>query len=602
MRWLLVLVGLFGFVACATAQASEKRVALIIGNDDYQVVRPQLYNAGNDARAMERALRAAGFETSLKVNAKRRELYQLIDAFAGQIAASAETVGLFYYAGHGVQANGTNYLIPVDADVVSEQDLEAEAVDVAKVLRALDQARNRVNIVILDACRDNPLPKGRSLARGLARMDAPHGTFIGYAAAPGQTAEDGPEGGNGVFTGAMVQAIGEPGLPIEQVFKKVIATVLERTGGKQAPWMEASLQGDFYFFAPGAQATIVTPPAPAAPAFDPRQIEMALWNSVKDSKDPAEIQEYLKQYPDGIFAGLARNRLAALKATQPPSPSSSASPTLANNSASPAPDQLRTPPSKPAPSNETTQQLAVVEPPRLAGPKLSASEMYQRGTEEADKGHYKEAMRWYRQSAEMGVPEAMREIGYLYTNGLGTAKDYIEAMRWYRQSADKGYALAMNEVGRLYLHGLGVPTNYSEAMRWYRQAADKGNATAISNIGFLYQHGLGVPTDYGEAMRLYRQAADNGYAGAMNQIGFLYQIGLGVPTNYSEAMRWYRKAADGGVPEAMNSIGGMYAQGQGVAKNCGVARIWFEKAANAGVQSAKDWLRPNTACMALSPV
>jgi hypothetical protein len=211
-------------------------------------------------------------------------------------------VGLFYYAGHGVQAEGTNYLIPIDADIQAESDLEANAFDAGRVLRAMSVAQNEMNIVILDACRDNPLPKTRGMQRGLARMDAPSGTFIAYAAAPGQSAQDGATGSNGVFTGELVKAMAEPGVPLEQMFKKVIAGVRADTHGGQTPWSEASIQGDFYFHAALASS-------PASPAgIDPRQIELAYWESIKDSNNPADFQDYLKKYPQGDFAALAANR------------------------------------------------------------------------------------------------------------------------------------------------------------------------------------------------------------------------------------------------------------------------------------------------------
>ena len=316
--WIFLLLMLSGSLPGAT-EGAERRVALIIGNDAYVKINA-LHNAGNDARRMEQALRAAGFETTLRVDAKRRTLYQVIDAFAAQIAGSPDTVGLFYYAGHGIQANGNNYLIPVDADIESEADLEAEAVDAGKVLRAMAEAHNRLNIVILDACRNNPLPKGRSLSRGLARMDAPSGTFIAYAAGPGQTAEDGSAGGNGVFTGELVKAIVLPGLPIEQVFKKAAAGVRSQTGDRQVPWTEASLQGDFFFHPAGTSTVIAAAPAaapapPAAVATDAGAFELAFWNSVKDAKSPAEIKTYLDRYPKGAFAGIARVRYDELQAT-----------------------------------------------------------------------------------------------------------------------------------------------------------------------------------------------------------------------------------------------------------------------------------------------
>jgi hypothetical protein len=214
-----------------------------------------------------------------------------------------------------VQADGTNYLIPVDAEIDSDADLEANAFDASRVLRGMRTAQNEMNIVILDACRDNPLPKTRGTERGLARMDAPSGTFIAYAAAPGQTAHDGGKGGNGVFTAELIKAMAAPGVPLEQMFKRVIAGVKSDTHGGQQPWSEASIQGDFYF-----HAGVAAPQPRSDPGADARQIEMAFWESIKNSHDPADFQAYLKQYPHGDFAGLAANRVKPSVPVQAPRP------------------------------------------------------------------------------------------------------------------------------------------------------------------------------------------------------------------------------------------------------------------------------------------
>ena len=368
---------LFGFfaavlvLAAALPAAAEKRVALIVGNDSYVAVN-RLANAVNDAKAMDQALKQAGFETILKTDVTRRDLYRAIDEFAGKIGGDPDTVGLFYYAGHGVQADGSNYLIPVDADIAVESDLKAEAVEAQEVLSVMAEAHNRMNVVILDACRDNPLPKGRSAVRGLARMDAPSGTFIAYAAAPGQVAEDGAKGGNGVFTGELVKAMVEPGVPIEQVFKKVIAGVSTDTAGRQVPWTEASLQGDFYFknaepvtAAPSTAPVLSSPAAaPAPPASDQAAIELAFWDSIKDSKDPADFQAYLKKYPKGDFAGLAANRLKLLQQAAVPKPVPA--PQVA---ATPAPGAPQPPPTQP----RSAAQVAVVTPPQPPKPESSGA-------------------------------------------------------------------------------------------------------------------------------------------------------------------------------------------------------------------------------------
>jgi len=304
MRFWLTVSVLVICLPVALPASAETRIALIIGNGDYARANLRLANTVNDATAMQRALQQAGFQTIVRLNATRLDFYRAVDEFSTKIARDPHAVGLFYYAGHGVQSDGVNYLIPVDAEIESDADLEADAFDVGRVLRGMGAAQNEMNIVILDACRDNPLPRSRrGMERGLARMQAPSGTFIAYAAGPDQSAQDGGRGGNGVFTGELVKAMGEPGLPLEQMFKRVIAGVDAQTHGKQRPWSEASLQGDFYFHAavPATLARQVD--------LDPRQVELTFWDSIKDSRNPADFEAYLRKYPRGEFTGIASNRV-----------------------------------------------------------------------------------------------------------------------------------------------------------------------------------------------------------------------------------------------------------------------------------------------------
>lgn len=358
-----------GMGAQSPTQAA-RRIALVVGNDAYQFVHP-LQNAAADARDLGRVLSESGFEATVVTNVKRREFYQLIDAFAAKIAASPDTVGLFFYAGHGIQANGKNYLIPVDADLATEGDLEADAVDAGKMLRAMDEARNAVNIVILDACRDNPLPKGRSVSRGLGTMHAPQGTFIGYAAAPGQTAQDGATGTNGVFTASLMKQMTVPGLTIEDVFKRTMSGVQQNTSGKQVPWMESSLQGNFYFVAPKPEPGAAAASAEAAPPGGTRStdFELLFWQTIANSTNPADFEEYLRQYKEGRFAGLAKNRIASL---QRPAPASTDVVAMARTLSAPV---VAAPPTTmpSSPSTVTALTTAGVAPPAAAPPPPEAS-------------------------------------------------------------------------------------------------------------------------------------------------------------------------------------------------------------------------------------
>jgi formylglycine-generating enzyme required for sulfatase activity len=240
----------------------ERRTALVIGNAAY--ASGPLRNPINDARAMSKALESLSFEVTLKENLDQKEMKREIQAFGERLQKGG--VGLFYYAGHGIQVNGHNYLLPVGAAIEHEKQVEYEAVDMGAVLGEMDFAHNRMNIVIIDACRDNPFARSfRSASQGLASVDAPTGTLIAYATAPGSVANDG-QGENGIYTGELVRAMVQPGLKIEDVFKQVRSAVREATTGKQTPWESSSLEGDFYFLAqpsrPAARTASIAPPQP----------------------------------------------------------------------------------------------------------------------------------------------------------------------------------------------------------------------------------------------------------------------------------------------------------------------------------------------------
>jgi hypothetical protein len=227
----------------ATTPALEKRHALVVGNSAYS--HGALKNPLNDARAVARALAGSGFEVVLLEDATRAAMQRAIRRFGEDLLEGG--VGLFYYAGHGMQVKGRNFLVPVNADIDREYEVEFNALDVNLVLSMMDDARNALNIVILDACRTNPFARSlRVSASGLAPMDAPVGTIIAFATAPGAVASDGT-GANGVYTKHLLEHLAVPGLPIEQLFKKVRIGVIKETGGEQTPWESSSLRGEFAF-------------------------------------------------------------------------------------------------------------------------------------------------------------------------------------------------------------------------------------------------------------------------------------------------------------------------------------------------------------------
>jgi uncharacterized caspase-like protein len=230
-----------------SANTQGKRVALVIGNAKYRF--SPLNNPVNDATDMAASLRSVGFDVIEIRDANKRQMRAAPRRFEDKLAAS--DVGLVYYSGHGVEVKGRNYLIPVDADIRREHEVEDQAFDAGNILRMMESLqgteKNRVNIMIVDACRNNDLARSwRSTNRGLARMDAPTGSFISFATAPGQVASDG-NGRNSPFTKHLLQALKQPNVPIELVFKEVRRNVIAETAGEQVPWENSSLVGDFYF-------------------------------------------------------------------------------------------------------------------------------------------------------------------------------------------------------------------------------------------------------------------------------------------------------------------------------------------------------------------
>ena len=279
---------------------NTQRVALVIGNGAYK--EGPLANPVNDAHAIALALKESGFTVIARENIDQRAMLAALREFGDKLRAGG--TGLFYYAGHGMQIKGRNYLIPVGASIDREDEVAYSAVDAQAVLDKMEAAGNVANIMILDACRNNPFTRStRSGQAGLAQMDAPVGTLVAYATSPGAVASDG-SGANGLYTQHLLTAIRQPGSKVEDVFKRVRANVRRDSQGKQVPWESTSLEGDFYFRGG---------PVSAAPADPAQEAEAALWNAVKDSKLPLELRVYLSRYPIGKFASAALARLDQLQ-------------------------------------------------------------------------------------------------------------------------------------------------------------------------------------------------------------------------------------------------------------------------------------------------
>lgn len=317
---LVCLVTTLLVFSMADAVAAERRVALVIGNNDYQNV-PKLEKAVNDAQAVSQALSKIGFEVMYLPNAGQKKMNQAVNEFAQRIAGGG--IGVFFFAGHGLQINNQNFLLPIDIDAPKgPNDVDDQAISLVRLQDKLADAKAKFSLLVIDACRDNPLPKkaGRSLggSLGLAQPASPNGQIVLFSAGANQQAldklNDTDGNPNGLFTREFLPMISTPGISAADALKKVRTSVTSKArsvGHDQNPALYDQTDGDFYFIAGAPQQLASTAPA-AGPTVSQSAIELEFWSSIKNSSDPEDFKEYLTRYPNGQFASIAQRRVAAV--------------------------------------------------------------------------------------------------------------------------------------------------------------------------------------------------------------------------------------------------------------------------------------------------
>ena len=363
------LIGVLGLVLITAGSASSaitdgRRVALVVGNGAYEAV-PALGNPARDAALIAEKLRAVGFEVELSIDGTQSSLERSVRAF-GHRARGADAA-LFYYAGHGIQSEGRNYLLPVDANLTRLADLKYETLSLSLVMEELDYAGARVNLVVLDACRDNPLTRSLrrksgtravNLEQGLASVERASGTFIAYATAPGDVAYDGEGTTNSPFTSALADWIEKPGLEIALMFRRVREQVVASTGGRQTPWVEEAILGDFYFRPDAGPATVAVPAnipqqptltqpsAAQPPALPERQPlspmqdtagALAAWSSARKIDTREAYKTFLQLYPNSVYAQDALTLMLQAESNVPST--TTPAPAAASQTTPPAPKQ-----------------------------------------------------------------------------------------------------------------------------------------------------------------------------------------------------------------------------------------------------------------------
>ena len=623
---LRTIIGAFALVVFALAwqpvAGAERRVALVIGNGAYQNAT-RLPNPANDARAMADMLRSSGFEVLSGFDLTREAMETLIGHF--EEAVQNADVSVAFYAGHGSQVDGRNYLFPVDATGLEQRSDLRRLIPADWLIEDSGRA-GKLALVILDACRDNPLTRsltlrdrGLAVGRGLARIQyQPPNMLIAYATAEGATAVDGT-GRNSPFTSALVEHLPTPGLEIGLALRKVRDTVIGSTGGKQQPYTYGSLGGEEFYFVAREPVTLPSPPTMASLTYGGRDREA--FDAIEDSKRARDFEIFVERFPDSTLVPFALDRLTELRGHD-----STALPDL---EAGPSPPAMISTPDVTAPSPSAQAALppitpAVVPPADTSeDPAKSEAALGLSRTDWRDIQLGLKALGFDPDGALDGIPaEATRRalatwqaregkevtgyvlreqrdtivedpsvqinVGKMYYDGHGVEQDNAEAARWFRKAADRGLAAAQNNLGAMYDNGRGVKRDDAEAVRWFRKAADQGLAAAQANLAIMYGNGRGVKRSDAEAVRWYRKAADQGDVTAQANLGAMYDNGRGVEQDDAEAVRWYRKAADQGDVTAQANLGAMYDNGRGVEQDDAEAVRWFRKAADQGLAIAQN--------------
>lgn len=472
---------------CAPALA-ERRTALVIGNGTYKTA--SLKNPTNDAQDMAAALSEMGFDVTLKLNASLKDMEEAVRAFGVKLKQGG--LGLFYYAGHGVQVAGENYLIPVDTKVEAEADVKFGALNAGMALARMEDAGNDINIVILDACRTNPFARSfRTAEQGLARMDAPKGSLIAYATAPGRVAADsGGNGRNGVYTSFLLQHMRVPGQKVEEILKRVRADVARATKDKQVPWESSSLIGDFYFVSGPKVASLGQPALVAAPldlaAEKRRNAEEAI-RLKREQQELAQVQAEKQRLE------AERQKLEQAK-QQPPT---------------------------------ATQDGDIARYVQLA-------------REAHKRDDFVEALKWYRKTAELGDAKSQFFLGKLYMDGEIVPQDYSEAAKWLKLAGHQGVAMAQERYALLLTEGAGVKKDFAEGLKWYKLAATNGYEWAQLHLGQLYFAGRDVKRDYSEAIKWATMAAEQNNKLAQEVLAACYAFGGdGAEKDYVKSLMWF---------------------------------------------------------------
>jgi uncharacterized protein len=527
-----ILLNLFcaGFVSAQTDAVAVEvpttiaqdapRLALIIGNSAYKIAKP-LSNPANDADLMATTLEKIGFKVTKVTNADYATMNRTVIQYANSLPKNA--ISLVYYAGHGVQVDGQNYLLPVDIDPSSKSDLPFLSLSVDKLLGVFKDREAAANIFILDACRNNPFEDDatRSVAGGDTRGLAPivsgfRGSLIAYSTSPGKVAQDG-DGTNSPYSLALSKALERPGLSIESVFKLARTQVIGATDYKQVPWENSSLTQDIYLSANPEQAV--------DPATRVTQCDIMAGH-------PSD--------PERVYVGIDYTLLR-------PAPAISACRADLEND--PDNPRLMTQLARALAKNGDLAEALELDQKAVKMGYLGAyhnlGNHYRRG--EIVKKDLVKALELFTYAAQRGHAEDAYNVGVLYREGEGgVEQSFAKAKDWFERSAAQNYPSAFDKLGLMAAGGEGQPADAAKAVEYFTRGAELGDASAIVNLGTAYRKGEGVAVDFAKALSLFQRGAKLHRTSAYTNLAEMYRKGQGVDTDPVEALFWYQLAANQG--------------------------------------------------------
>ncbi|WP_132073187.1 caspase family protein [Sinorhizobium americanum] len=634
LKWtfLIPLAALFS-VAFSPMAYAERRAAIVVGNGEYEFA--PLANPKNDSKLIAATLTELGFDVLLFYDVRKATVDDLESAIRTHLLGA--DLAILYYAGHALQHEGRNLLLPVDVRTGSANEVIEDAIALNTLIDIVKDDPIGVKLIILDACRNNPLTSQKGLEEGLANIEAGAGqVLIAFATGAGEVAYDGT-GVNSPYSSALANALQQPGLDIYDTFRTVRGEVRLATNGSQIPWITGSIETKFVFRA----SDLSKAPSEVSAANQALTIDRVLWYFIQDSPDPTDFERFVKAFPKSQLAEEALKRskvqIAAFKrrglfvtgalaatsiSTEPPSSEDTKAagaefvfrqageravsetfriwpremPVTQNGmktlvtdcdlyAADPNDPQRVVP-------GVTNGLVNVRDALRACGFALAASPtdarlQYQFGRTLEIARRYDWAEHFYELAGEQQYSAALVNLGYMARVGMGREVDYKRAFDLYMKASSLGNLRARTNVGTAYIRGQGVPKIPEEGILWYKLAASSGWSNAINALGDSFRRGTGVKKDDVEATKLYAAAADAGQIDAISSLGRAYVSGLGIQKDVKRGLDLMIRATEMGNQYAPFFAARLLLKGDGkVSRDTKRALSLFELSARRGFEDA----------------